>query len=98
MRIWLISFGLLFGAVELYQWFAALNVPMPIYIACGIALAIASNSSKPSDTISNPQKMNFVNPQNISEVDARVAKSLPPTQISFKIEPPTWKKKTAPSD
>lgn len=98
MRIWLISFGLLFGAVELYQWFSTLDVPMPVYIACGIALAIASNSRKPTDETSLPQKVNTVNAQTLSEVEERTSKSLPPTQISFKIEPPTWKKKTAPSD
>jgi len=46
MRVWLISFVLLFGAAELYQWASELTLPMPIFILGGAFLAIASNYDK----------------------------------------------------
>jgi len=46
MRVWLISFLLLFGAAELYQWAQELTLPMPIFILGGAFLAIASNYDK----------------------------------------------------
>lgn len=46
MRVWLISFVLLFGAAELYQWARELILPMPIFILGGAFLAIASNYDK----------------------------------------------------
>ncbi|MDX2229815.1 MAG: hypothetical protein NW220_09270 [Leptolyngbyaceae cyanobacterium bins.349] len=46
MRVWLISFILLFGAAELYQWASELTLPMPIFVLGGVFLAIASNYDK----------------------------------------------------
>ena len=46
MRVWLVSFVLLFGAAELFEWARALTLPMPIFIFGGIFLAIASNYDK----------------------------------------------------
>lgn len=46
MRVWLTSFVLLFGAVELYQWASELTLPMPIFVLGGAFLAIASNYDK----------------------------------------------------
>jgi hypothetical protein len=46
MRVWLTSFVLLFGAVELFQWAQELTLPMPIFVIGGALLAIASNSTK----------------------------------------------------
>lgn len=96
MRIWLISFGLLFGAVELYQWFQALSVPLPVYVAGGIALAIASNYEK---LVEQPatidaeiaQNVAVVNNSNTLEAEARTSAQLPPSPISFKIDKPAWK-------
>ncbi len=46
MRVWLTSFILLFGAVEVYQWASHLSLPMPIFVLGGAFLAIASNYDK----------------------------------------------------
>ncbi|MBF2027272.1 MAG: hypothetical protein IGS48_10955 [Oscillatoriales cyanobacterium C42_A2020_001] len=46
MRVWLTSFILLFGAVEIYQWASHLSLPMPIFVLGGAFLAIASNYDK----------------------------------------------------
>jgi len=43
MKIWLVSFLILFVLVEFYQWFQSLKVPLPFMLVAGAALAIASN-------------------------------------------------------
>lgn len=43
MKIWLVSFLILFVLVEFYQWFQSLRVPLPFMLVAGAALAIASN-------------------------------------------------------
>ncbi|MCW6037719.1 hypothetical protein K4A83_15775 [Spirulina subsalsa FACHB-351] len=43
MRVWMVSFGLLFGLVELYGWFQSVTVPLWVYVGVGVFLAIASN-------------------------------------------------------
>jgi hypothetical protein len=100
MRIWLISFGLLFGAVELYQWFKSLTVPFPLYVACGIALAIASNSEKLLEKFAplepeSSQDATFVNPHETLETEGEISPQLPPSSISFKMNQPTWKKSSS---
>jgi hypothetical protein len=49
MRVWLISFLLLFGAAEVFQWLRQMSLPMPIFILGGAFLAIASNYDKLSN-------------------------------------------------
>ncbi|HEY9861748.1 MAG TPA: hypothetical protein V6D16_19780 [Candidatus Obscuribacterales bacterium] len=50
MKIWASTFVVLFGLVELYQWVQHFNwtvtLPLPVFILCGSALAIASNYDK----------------------------------------------------
>lgn len=46
MKVWLFTFFILFGAVELYQWLKGFMLPLPIYLLGGAFLAIASNSEK----------------------------------------------------
>lgn len=46
MRIWIISFLVLFGMAELYPWVTHFTVPLPIFILGGALLAIASNYGK----------------------------------------------------
>jgi hypothetical protein len=46
MRVWIFSFLVLFGMVELYQWMKDFSVPLPIFIVGGALLAIASNYGK----------------------------------------------------
>ncbi len=52
MKVWLVSFLLVFGVVELFQWIMGIpwlqdaTLPMPVFILGGTALAIASNSNK----------------------------------------------------
>lgn len=46
MRVWLLSFIVLFGAIELYQWVKEFILPLPVYVLGGAFLAIASNVEK----------------------------------------------------
>lgn len=46
MKVWITSFLVLFGMVELYQWFREFTLPLPIFILAGSLLAIASNYGK----------------------------------------------------
>jgi len=46
MRVWMISFLVLFGIVELYQWMRDFTLPLPVFILGGALLAIASNYGK----------------------------------------------------
>jgi hypothetical protein len=46
MKVWLFSFGVLFGLVELYQWVKEFTFPLPIYVLGGAFLAFASNYEK----------------------------------------------------
>jgi len=53
MKVWLVTVIALFALVELYQWVAASRwlqqialLPMPILLAAGLGLAIASNAKK----------------------------------------------------
>lgn len=46
MRVWITSFLVLFGIVELYQWMRHFSVPLPMFILAGALLAIASNYGK----------------------------------------------------
>lgn len=43
MKIWLVSFLILFVLVEFYQWFQSLKVPLPFMLVAGAALALVSN-------------------------------------------------------
>jgi hypothetical protein len=43
MRVWLISFFLLFVLVEFHQWFQTVKMPLPLMLLAGVVLAIASN-------------------------------------------------------
>ncbi|MGQ4648563.1 hypothetical protein [Lyngbya aestuarii] len=49
MRVWMISFLVLFGIVELYQWIRDFTLPLPVFILSGALLAIASNYDKSTD-------------------------------------------------
>lgn len=46
MRVWIASFVVVFGMVELYQWFKNFSLPLPVFILSGAFLAIASNYNK----------------------------------------------------
>jgi hypothetical protein len=46
MRVWVICFVVFFGAAELYQWLQGLTLPLPVFIALGGLLAIASNANQ----------------------------------------------------
>lgn len=54
MRVWFISFILLFGAAELLQWMRHFSLPLPIFILGGVFLAIASNYDKLSNLPFHP--------------------------------------------
>jgi hypothetical protein len=46
MKVWIISFLVLFGMVEMYQWMKGFTLPLPLFILGGALLAIASNYKK----------------------------------------------------
>lgn len=48
MRVWLVSFVILFAIARLFQWIQQLSVPLPVFILGGVILAIASNYDKRS--------------------------------------------------
>ena len=54
MKLWIVCFVMLFGAFELYQWicqvsgFSDAQLSLPIAVAGGIGLAIASNYDRAS--------------------------------------------------
>lgn len=49
MKVWIVSFVLLFGAAEFLQWVRQFSLPLPIFILGGAFLAIASNYDKLKD-------------------------------------------------
>lgn len=67
MRVWLTSFILLFGAVELFQWMREITLPMPIFILGGAFLAIASNYDKLSNL---PFHLDYKEPDPPQEIPA----------------------------
>lgn len=46
MKLWLVCLVVVFGISELYQWFQALALPMPLYGAAGLLLALFSNADQ----------------------------------------------------
>ncbi len=46
MKVWLVSFFVLFAGAELFKWFQGVSVPLPIYVLGGAFLAVASNHDK----------------------------------------------------
>lgn len=54
MKVWIVTFGVLFILVELYQWVKGFILPFPIYLLGGAFLAIASNSDKGIGSGFNP--------------------------------------------
>ena len=91
MKIWSISFILLFGSVELYQWFKMMQIPLPVYIGLGILLAIASNADKSFRPWTFPSvlKSESSEPRAIPDPAPSVVPKPPQTRnsISFKINP-----------
>ncbi len=43
MQVWIVCLVLFFGTAEFYQWAKGLALPLPVLIASGVLLAIASN-------------------------------------------------------
>ena len=43
MQVWIVCLVLFFGIAEFYQWAKGLALPLPVLIASGVLLAIASN-------------------------------------------------------
>jgi hypothetical protein len=43
MRVWVAGVVLFFVMAELYPWMQGLSLPMPLMVAAGLGLAIASN-------------------------------------------------------
>jgi hypothetical protein len=67
MKLWIISFVVLFATAELLRWAQEFSLPMPIFILGGAFLAVMSNYDKladlpfhpnyyPSTTLADPPK------------------------------------------
>ncbi|NJR66564.1 MAG: hypothetical protein HC772_16580 [Leptolyngbyaceae cyanobacterium CRU_2_3] len=48
MQVLIVCIVLFFGAAELYQWMQGMALPLPVLVAAGVVLAIASNASHPT--------------------------------------------------
>lgn len=59
MKVWIVSFVVLFGLAELYQWVKGFSLPLPIYILAGAALAIASNYEKTFGSLMGSQTATY---------------------------------------
>jgi hypothetical protein len=46
LQVAIACFLVLFGSVELFQWFQKRNLPMPILVMGGVVLAVGSNYDK----------------------------------------------------
>ena len=46
MKVWLVTFAILFALAEFYQWLKGFTFPLPFAILGGAFLAIASNYEK----------------------------------------------------
>lgn len=66
VKVWLISFALLFVLAELVQWVEGFLLPFPIYVLAGAFLAIASNYEK-GIFASFPSSPNPPNPDIITQ-------------------------------
>ena len=105
MRVWIFSFLVLLGMVELYQWMKHFSVPLPVFIVSGALLAIASNYGKytgwsfsqqpeQSDTknhLSKPTVDSFTNPPNQEQLHESTSNPVVQSthSISFTISRPT---------
>jgi len=84
MKVWLVCFVGLFGLAELFQWMQAFSLfedaglPLPVLIGAGLALAIASNSTKQAGLPWQHPPKNFGS----TEAQARSEALPPPTVIS----------------
>jgi hypothetical protein len=90
MRIWIISFLLLFGIAELYPWVTHFTVPLPLFILGGALLAIASNYGKfnfVSFQQAAPPNTKIVDEPNLRNVNQPSTQPLPKAErpISFTI-------------
>ncbi|HEY9640120.1 MAG TPA: hypothetical protein V6C57_06530 [Coleofasciculaceae cyanobacterium] len=47
MQVLVVCVILFFGAAELYQWMQGMELPLPVWVAAGVVLAIASNLNHP---------------------------------------------------
>lgn len=46
MKVWILSFFIIFALVEFCQWIKEFSLPAPIFVLAGAFLAIASNYEK----------------------------------------------------
>jgi hypothetical protein len=75
MKVWLVCFVGLFGLAELCQWIRAFpllgdaNLPVTVLLGAGLALAIASNSTKQAGLPwqNPPKNLNSTKAQSCSE-------------------------------
>ncbi|MBE9115944.1 hypothetical protein IQ249_08570 [Lusitaniella coriacea LEGE 07157] len=91
MRVWIASFCVVFGFVELYQWVGKFTIPFPVYVAGGVFLAIASNWKKGLREFVIPpsaiEEREVSVPPTIPQADAsQTPVNVAPRSISFKLE------------
>ncbi len=110
MRVWIFSFLVLLGMVELYQWMKDFSIPLPVFIVGGALLAIASNYSKyagwsfeeqpdasgVNNNLSKQTIDSFSNSPNLGQLHESTSNRVvqPTRSISFSISRPTQEEVT----
>jgi hypothetical protein len=94
IRVWIVSLIALFSAAELFQWLSQASIPLPLVVAGGVVLAIASNLDKleslPFRPEYEPAKLD-ADTQNeglIPPVQTPKSEAAPQPSISFEIRKP----------
>lgn len=64
MKVWFVSFILLFALTQFIMWLKNFFIPLPLYIFGGAFLAIASNYEQNIRTFINNQRMKLLTKQN----------------------------------
>ncbi|MDB9312146.1 hypothetical protein PN462_03455 [Spirulina sp. CS-785/01] len=82
MRVWIVSFGLLFVIIELLDWLQGIEIPLPVFGVAGIALAIASNRDS---LTAFPETPSQASPEELSPPQPPTTTLQPKKSISFKI-------------
>jgi hypothetical protein len=94
IRVWIVSFILLFGSAELWQWLQQYPLPLPVFIVAGAFLAIASNFDKLSNLPFHPDydqpklDASAQSSDPVLQEDESESQLTPKPSISFEIRKP----------
>lgn len=73
MRVWFASFLLLFVLAQLWDWMRHLSLPLPVFIAGGLCLAVASNYNKRSGWPFRNQQFDSQQMSNLPNSESTIA-------------------------